>query len=198
LSCIGSINADIDFVPIQDPLFAELIQHSSQESPLIDDDSSNDALTALATVASYFSTAPTAKGTPVDLDKMLNEVINSILVPSTTPWEEVSSHGIKMTILADAANIFVPTPIKVTSLESQWGHAFWSENVDCCLDDGISVYSLGSLSSPMKLLLPSGDRSAFTPVVASIDKMVADFCESYDSLLFNDFPFNSALVNGIH
>jgi hypothetical protein len=160
-----------------DSLLSEPIMDSGYDIPPFFDDSSSDALTALATVASFLPIAPMPLYTPISKNI---DIVRPIPIHQETPSRiDVSPQNINMTILAEAAFWCSSTPIKVPTETKSDQTPPWNDGVDCCFDDNISSYSVGSLSSPMKLILPFSDRSAFTPVVSSIDHMVV---ECYKSL----------------
>jgi hypothetical protein len=164
---------------IDDPFLAEPIPDFGYEIPPFLDDSSSDALTALATVASFLPIAPMPLYTPI-VKNLVSTGITAALNNQASPaMNVVSPQDIKMTILTEAAFWFCPTPIKVPTVTSCDQLPNWNDSIDCCFDDAMSSYSTGSLSSPMKLILPFSDRSAFTPIISSTDHMVAEFCESF-------------------
>lgn len=172
-------SAEIDSLRIEDPFLPDPIYDCNYDIPAFFDDSSHDALTALATVASFLPIAPMPLYTPI-LKSF--DVIQPVPIKQLAPSlnATASPQDVKMTILADAARWFFPTPIKLPYV-TDCIHCFNLNNsAGCCCDDAISSYSVGSLSSPMKLVLPFYDRSAFaTPLVSSTDQMVAEFCESF-------------------
>lgn len=164
---------------IDDPFLTEPIPEFGYEIPPFLDDSSSDALTALATVASFLPIVPMPLYTPI-----VKNIVSTGITPApnnqaSPATNVVSPQDIKMTILTEAAFWFCPTPIKVPTGTSCDQLSNWNDSIDCCFDDAMSSYSTGSLSSPMKLILPFSDRSAFTPIVSSTDHMVAEFCESF-------------------
>jgi hypothetical protein len=172
--------SEMGHLPIDEPFLSSPIPDFSHAMPPFYDTSSDDALTALATVASFLPVAPTALYTPIVKCVDTTNVTKPVPIKENEPPVYTTSpQAIKMTIHAGAANIFLPTPIKVP-IVADVDQGFWSDNIDCCMDDCTSTYSMGSLSSPMRLMLPSGNRSAFTPVFSTIDQMVAEFCSSFD------------------
>lgn len=168
IATTGSI-AEIEFLPIQD-LFPTDSRRSV--SPMIGE-VTHDALNALATVASFF---PIVSCTPPE------KPAKTVTYFESTPIEKKGnfiagaaspSKAVTLTITKDYANIFIPTPIKVLST-MDWSYDFWSDTLDSCLYDCMSTtYSVSSISSPTALILPNGDRSAFTPVIRSIDQTLS-------------------------
>lgn len=171
-------STEIDSSRIEDQFLSDPIPDCNYDIPAFFDDSSHDALTALATVASFLPIAPMPLYTPI-LKSF--EVIQPVPIKQVAPSLNAASPlDVKMTILADTARWFFPTPIKLPNV-TDCIHCFTlNDSAGCCCDDAISSYSVGSLSSPMKFVLPFCDRSAFaTPLVSSTDQMVAEFCESF-------------------
>ena len=171
------MKSEIDSLHIDDPFLSEPLPDLGYEIPPFFDESSSDALTALATIASFLPIAPMPLYTPIakSLDIIKPVPMNQTKLSTNV----VSSQELKMTILTDAAFWFFPTPIKVPTGTSCDQFPPWTDSGDSSIDDAVSLYSIGSLSSPMKLILPFSERSAFTPVVSSTDHMVVEFCESF-------------------
>ena len=159
---------------VEDPFLLDLHYGAT---PLFED-SSNDALAALATVASFLPIEPTPLYTPIT--KSCNVIKSTPIHQAATSTNAFTTQDIKMTILADAASQFVATPIQLPRVTDCDYSISWNDNIDCCFDDAVSSYSFGTLSSPPKLILPFNNGSAFlSPVVSSTDHKVAEFFDSF-------------------
>jgi hypothetical protein len=162
----------------------------------------DDALSALATVASFLSNAPTTFDSPGDKGFTLHNTstihFSPILagsvegvdtgIPAETDdtakaisdESEPLTKALLMAIYAEKEHLLVPTPIKLTSNS----HVDFSHEFDLGIDDVVGMeedqmsYSFGSLSSPYKPLLPHSDRSAFTPIISQTDHMITELYES--------------------
>jgi hypothetical protein len=185
LRWIASNPADLLSVDEVDPSEGAT-QGNFESSPPPNDDIANRALSALATVASFLSDAPTAPFSPVvNDDAEVKATDSGIKAEIAISIEPASPAAIKMSVVDDAAHIFVPTPIKLTTF-TDISQVFSNDGDDCLMDDLMSTYSLGSLSSPFKLLLPFHERSAFTPIVSSADRLIAGFCGALVSEIFDN------------
>jgi hypothetical protein len=187
--------AEFELFSMEEVEVETLVTETRQSSP------NEDALSALATVASFLPNAPTVfyspggKGlttpnastalfSPIvtdateDADVLAEDGISG--TQSTPEGSDFCTESVQMTVHAENGHILVPTPIKLTCT------SFFdmSQMFEMGSDDGAGMeednisFSIGSLPSPYKLLLPAGDRSAFTPTVSKTDCMISEMCES--------------------
>jgi hypothetical protein len=169
-----------------DEVAAEILDKEAHQSPPNDD-----ALSALATVASFLPNASTSFYSPGKKEFSLSNTsaihFSPIFTDSakcvdlstetdyvTKPISDESESQTKthlMVALAEKEHVLVPTPIKLTSNSYvDISQVFESGSDGGGTEEDHMSYSIGSLSSPYKSFLPLGDRSAFTPIVCRADR----------------------------
>lgn len=131
------------------------------------------ALTTLADAAKLASVF-----SPIVKDKTEHNVIRASAKKNAAVHFVMSSPAaVKMRVPADLAGVFTATPIKVTVPDYlDLRGVFGSNDVVDDVDETMSEYSLGSLSTPLKT---AGEKSAFTPLtIADINhRLPSDFYE---------------------